>query len=499
MRTTIDLQLQEAAQKAIAEHLTDPDGPTAALVAIDPRNGAVRAMVGGANYRKSQFNLAAQSERQPGSAFKPFVLATALRQGISPATRFDSEPISINLGDRYWAPSNYNDVYLGSVDLETATEQSDNAVYAQLTQLVGAKNVARTAKRLGIQSRLEGFYSIGLGTESVNPLELARAYGAFANGGDRIDGAMLGNRPRVVETIEEDGHRRLNAPVAKRVLSEHEAETMNQILQKVVSSGTGTRAALPGRSVAGKTGTTENYGDAWFVGYTPQLVVAVWVGYPTTLKPMLTEFDGEAVSGGTIPAEIWKSFAEQALEGTPALSFPAPAWESVAAKLVVQRSGGLMLDNGICRTRREIVYYEGRGPTRVANCREDEVQVPDVVGETLADADARLTAQPLTTEVVYKPAKTLERAGVVVDQRPRRGYAGSFDKVIIVVTKPLHGVIPNVIGKSVEVATSRLERLQLEPSITWVDGKPAAVIEQKPKPGLAAAPGVKVEIVATRG
>ncbi len=499
VRTTIDLRLQDAAQKAIAKHLTDPEGPTAALVAIDPRDGAVRAMVGGANYRKSQFNLAAQSERQPGSAFKPFVLATALHEGISPATRFESKPISINLGDRYWAPANYNDVYLGSVDLETATEESDNAVYAQLTQVVGARNVARTAKRLGIQSPLKGFYSIGLGTESVNPLELARAFGAFANGGERIDGAMLGNRPRVIETITEGGHRRLNAPVGKRVLSEHEAETVNQILQKVVSSGTGVRAALPGRAVAGKTGTTENYGDAWFVGYTPQLVIAVWVGYPTTLQPMLTEYHGDAVSGGTIPAEIWKSFAARALEDAPAESFPTPAWVPVTAKLVVHRAGGLMLDNGICSTRTEIVYYDGRGPTRTANCRENEVQVPDVIGESLADADARLTSQPLTTEVVYKPAATLQQAGIVVDQRPRSGYASSFDKVIIVVTKPLHGVIPNVVGKSVEVAKTRLERLKLQPSITWVDGKPAAVLEQKPKAGLAAAPGVEVQLVVARG
>jgi penicillin-binding protein 1A len=497
--TTIDLDLQDAAREAIAATLEDPDGPSAALVAIDPRDGAVKAMVGGDNFRESQFNLAAQSERQPGSAFKPFVLATALRQGISPATHFESKPQQINLGDRYWVVSNYEDVYYGSVDVERATIESDNAVYAQLTQLVGARKVAETAERLGIQSRLQGFYSIGLGTESVNPLELARAYAAFANDGKRIDGAVLGNRPRVVEKIEVDGETKLNVPVGKQVLAPAEAATINSILQKVVSQGTGRRASLPGRPVAGKTGTTENYGDAWFVGYTPQLVVAVWVGYPTTLRPMLTEFDGEAVAGGTYPAEIWKAFAEKALEDVEPESFTPPPFRYVTPKLVVRRGDRLLLDNGICTTRREVVYFEGRGPTAKANCREDEVEVPNVIGQRLVEAEGRLNAQPLTAEVVYKPAETLQRAGVVVDQRPRRGYASAFDQIILVVTKPLHGVIPNVVGKSVDDARQRLERLKLEPEITWVDGKPGAVLEQKPKAGLAAGPGVKVELVVARG
>jgi penicillin-binding protein 1A len=499
VRTTIDLRLQEAARQAIAATLTDPEGPSAALVAIDPRDGAVKAMVGGDNFRESQFNLAVQGERQPGSAFKPFVLATALRQGISPATRFDSKPQQINLGDKYWVVSNYEDVYYGNVDLERATIESDNSVYAQLTQLVGARKVAETAKTLGIQSHLQGFYSIGLGTEAVNPLELARAYASFANDGKRVDGALLGNRPRVIEQIEEGSKTKLNAPVPKRVLAPAQAETVNAILQKVVSEGTGIRAALPDRPVAGKTGTTENYGDAWFVGYTPQLVVAVWVGYPTTLRPMLTEFEGHAVSGGTYPAEIWKAFAEKALEHEEPQSFPPPPYLPATAKLVTRRGTRLLLDNGICTTRREVVYFEGRGPTATANCRENEVEIPNVIGQRLDEAEAHLNDQPLTAEVVYKPAATLQRAGVVVDQRPKRGYASSFDQIILVVTKPLHGVIPNVVGKSADEARLKLERLRLRPEITWVDGQPAAVIKQTPKPGLAAAPGVKVELVVSRG
>ena len=325
VRTTIDLELQQTARDAISKWLTDADGPSAALVAIDPRDGAVRAMIGGNNYRKSQFNLAVQGVRQPGSSFKPFVLATALRQGISPATRFESEPQSIDLGDRDWVVGNYDDVYYGNVDLEKATVESDNAVYAQLTQLVGSKKVAETAKRLGIRSKLDGFYAIGLGAEAVTPLELARAYATIANGGERADGSIFGNRPRVIDEVTQEGRKRENRPREFKAMTPMQAGVVNTILQQAVRYGTGKRAYLPNRPVAGKTGTTENYGDAWFVGYTPQLVVAVWVGYPTTLKPMLTEFRGDAVTGGSFPALIWKSFMEKALEERGARGLPGAA------------------------------------------------------------------------------------------------------------------------------------------------------------------------------
>ncbi|MFL5944902.1 MAG: transglycosylase domain-containing protein, partial [Gaiellaceae bacterium] len=258
VRSTIDLDLQESAREAISKWLTQADGPSAALVAIDPRDGAVRAMVGGNNYRKSQFNLAVQGVRQPGSAFKPFVLATALREGISPATHFESAPQSIDLGDKDWVVGNYDDVYFGNIDLEQATIESDNSVYAQLTQLVGSKRVAETAKRLGIRSKLDGYYAIGLGAEAVTPLELARAYATLAHGGRRADGAIFGNRPRVIEEVTRNGRKHHNTPRAYEALSSTQAGIVNQILQKAVRYGTGKRAYLSDRPVAGKTGTTEN-------------------------------------------------------------------------------------------------------------------------------------------------------------------------------------------------------------------------------------------------
>ena len=498
VRSTIDLDLQQYARDAISKWLTNADGPSAALVAIDPRDGAVRAMIGGNNYRKSQFNLAVQGVRQPGSSFKPFVLATALRQGISPATHFDSEPQSIDLGDKYWVVGNYDDVYFGNIDLEKATIESDNSVYAQLTQLVGAKKVAETAKRLGIRSNLDGFYAIGLGAEAVTPLELARAYATLAHGGRRADGAIFGNRPRVIEEVTREGRKRHNTPRAYNALTSTQAGVVNQILQKAVRYGTGKRAYLPNHPVAGKTGTTENYGDAWFVGYTPQLAVAVWVGYPTKLKPMLTEFHGEPVTGGSFPALIWKSFMEKALRGQEPQGFPYPNTPYVAPKLVVRRGDRLMLDNGLCRARQEVVYFAGTGPSRTANCLEDEVQVPDVRRLTLAQAQARVEAQPLTPEFVYKPAEPLQQPGIIVDQDPRRGYRSSYDRIILIVTKATQGVIPNLVGRDIADARLRLKRLKLQPHITWVSGPSGIVVEQKTLPGLAAAPGVRVDLVVAR-
>ena len=177
--------------------------------------------------------------------------------------------------------NNYEGSYLGSIDLESATVHSDNAVYAQLTQLVGPKNVVGMARSAGIRSSLNDYFAIGLGAEAVNPLEMARAFSTFANGGMRIDGSIFGNRPRAVVKV----NAKENEPLPRPVLSEDKTALLNSILQKVVTQGTGRRAALPDRPVAGKTGTTENYGDAWFVGYTPQLAVAVWVGYPEGTAP----------------------------------------------------------------------------------------------------------------------------------------------------------------------------------------------------------------------
>ena len=504
VRTTIDLNVQRFARRAITKWLPDPKGPAAALVAIDPRDGSVLAMIGGNSYHKSQFNLAVQGERQPGSSFKPFVLATALKEGISPDTDFESGPIDIPFDNKVWAVHNYENEDLGRISLATATAVSDNTVFAQLTQLVGPVAVARTARRLGITSPLKSYFAIGLGAEAVNPLEMARAFSAFANGGGRVDGSVFGNRPRAIATIRNENGRLVdwNRGIRRQVLTENTAALVTSLLQGVIRSGTGKRAQLAdGRPVAGKTGTTENYGDAWFVGYTPQLVAAVWVGYPNRLRPMLTEYHGDSVAGGTFPALIWKSFMERAL---PYLhdepqDFPAVSLPYAVPKLVVLRNGRLELDNGNCRSTREILYFEGQQPARTADCKVNEVDVPRIVGDTVAEARSRLAAQPLTPAYVYEPAKPRQRLGVVLRQYPARGTLSSYDKVTLVLPKALHGAVPKVVGLPLARAEGRLGRLHLKWKVAGDARAAAKVLQQKPGPRTAAAPGLVVTLVVAAG
>jgi membrane peptidoglycan carboxypeptidase len=385
------------------------------------------------------------------------------------------------------------------MSLTTATIVSDNTVFAQLTQLVGPSNVAREAHLLGIQSKLPGYFAIGLGAIAVNPLEMARAYSTFANDGQRLDGRVLGNEPIAVDTIV-DAHGKLvgaNKPVAHQVLSQAATRTLNSILMGVVTSGTGTHAALPGRQVAGKTGTTENYGDAWFVGYTPQLVVAVWVGYPTKLVPMLREYHGKPVAGGTFPAEIWKAFAGAALTqlNDPPEYFPSAPQLYASPRTVAWRNGKLGLDNGYCRNTVQIVYFGSSGPGRTANCKPNEVDVPSVVGDSVAAARARLDLQPLTARLVFKPAKAKQKLGVVLAQFPAGGTLSSHERVLLVVAKPLHGVVPKVVGLTVAQARRRLGKSYAVRS----DLASGRVVTQDPPAGVAAAPGMAVRLGVRSG
>jgi penicillin-binding protein 1A len=501
VQTTIDLRLQKLARKAIESVLREPNGPSAALVAIRPRTGEVLAMYGGDNFRQSQFNLAVQGERQPGSSFKPFVLATALREGIAPSTVFASRPVSIFMGDRYWVVHNYENDYIGAANLVTATVQSDNSVYAQLTRLVGPGRVAATARAAGIVRHLNPYFAIGLGADPVSPLEMARAYSTFANQGYRVDGRIFGNRPRAIARVRNPAGKVVddNRPVLHPVLSRNDAALLTNILEGVIRSGTGRRAALPDRIAAGKTGTTENYGDAWFVGYTPQLATAVWVGYPNKLVPMLSQYHGDPVAGGTFPAEIWRAFTTLALDGTQPEAFPGYSLGYASSKRVTWRDGRLQLDNGYCKGVTSIAYFSGHGPSRTANCRPNEVDVPRVVGQPLAQAKARLAAQPLNANVVYKPAKARQRLDVVVDQFPRRGHLSSYDTVTLVLPKPLHGVIPNVVGLSLGRARAKLRAAGLVPNVPAEAGETARVVAQWPRPRVAAAPKLKVTLAVKGG
>jgi membrane peptidoglycan carboxypeptidase len=328
---------------------------------------------------------------------------------------------------------------------------------------------------------------------------LARAFSAFANGGRRIDGAAFGNRPRAISVVRNDAGRIVdnNLPRRRQVLSANTAALVTSLLEGVVRAGTGKRAQLSdGRPIAGKTGTTENYGDAWFVGYTPQLVTAVWVGYPNGLRPMLTEFHGDSVAGGTYPALVWKTFMQRALPylHEPPQDFPSLSLSYPVQRLVVQRHGQLELDNGNCHNPRLLLFLSDQRPPRTANCKVNEVDVPQVVGQTLAQAKARLAAQPLRPAYVYAPAKPLQKLDVVMRQYPAKGTLSSYDKVTLVLPKAQHGAVPKVVGLRLARAKARLQRYHLK----WkVDGHPsgaARVIAQSPRWGVAGKRGLVITL-----
>jgi penicillin-binding protein 1A len=307
--TTLDVALQSEAEAAITETIAR-DGAKAAisqgaLVALSP-DGAVRAMVGGRDYNESQFNRATQGQRQPGSAFKPFVYLAGLEAGLRPSDPFVDAPI--RLGN--WQPRDYTGHYQGEMSLAEGLAQSVNTIAVQVAQRAGIRNVVAVAHRLGISSDLAPEMSLALGTNEVNLLELVSAYAPFANGG-------AGVWPYgIAEIRDADGKvafRRTGSGVG-RVVSPEFAATMNEMLSGVISHGTGRSAALP-RPAAGKTGTTQDYRDAWFIGYTADLVAGVWLGNDDNTPT-------NKVTGGTLPAQTWRRFMLAATRAMPVRPLP---------------------------------------------------------------------------------------------------------------------------------------------------------------------------------
>jgi penicillin-binding protein 1A len=351
IQTTIDSRFQKAADDAIRAWLPYLGGPRASLVAIDNKTGEVRAMVGGDDYNTSPFNLATQGQRQPGSSFKPFVLAEAMKRGISPTSLWSSRKkvFDVPHSTEKFTVENYDNAYAGVTTLADATVHSDNSVFAEVGIKTGTKRIAKLARRMGIRTPISHNWAMTLGglKQGVTPLDMAHAYETFARKGKLTYGTLspgsLGkHRPvpgpvgiRAI-THKEDGKLRAielpngdaarNKVKTRRVLDEGIANSVDTILQGVVKNGTGKRAMLDPRiPVAGKTGTTENYGDAWFVGFTPEYTVAVWVGYPKKFQPMKTEFQGEPVAGGTFPAGIWKTFMQSVIKIDPPPELKEPA------------------------------------------------------------------------------------------------------------------------------------------------------------------------------
>jgi penicillin-binding protein 1A len=305
VHTTLEPKLQEGARLSVAR-IIDRYGKRdraheAAVVMMKP-DGAVTALLGGADYQSSVYNRAVQAHRQPGSAFKPFVYLAALESGISPWDERDDEAVDIN----GYQPQNFGNEYYGTLTLADALAHSVNTITVNLAQEVGMPNVIATARRVGITSPMEPVPSLALGTDEVTPLELTSAYAAFANGGLRV-------HPYFVIEVDDSGGRvlyRRTAPNPERVIDHAVDRDLVAMLWNVVATGTGGRAALGGREVAGKTGTTQNSQDAWFVGFTTDYVTGVWMGNDDNTPT-------RGVTGGSLPAEIWRSAMLTAERGLP--------------------------------------------------------------------------------------------------------------------------------------------------------------------------------------
>ena len=327
IKTTLDLELQRAAEQAVNNYLAYPEGPTAALVAIENSTGEVRAMVGGRNYDQSPFNLATEGERQPGSSFKAFDLAAALEDGISPYSEWTSKQKEFIVpntgGHERFVVHNDEGNYTGENTLIGATAFSDNSIYAEVGLKVGTHRIALLAHRMGITTPLSTNPAMTIGglTVGVTPLDMAHAYETIAHGGQRVSGTLaeagapVGIQEVVAgsQSLPDGAHSERNRVTTKPVLPPEVAATETSMLETVIQYGTG-RAAAIGQFAAGKTGTTSNYGDAWFVGWDSKYTVAVWVGYPNKLIPMTSDFDGGPVLGGTYPALIWHDFMMSALQ-----------------------------------------------------------------------------------------------------------------------------------------------------------------------------------------
>jgi len=328
--TTLDGDVQLAAQKALREGLNeirlrvrkksrtpprDAQGEVeGALLAMDPRTGMVRALVGGYDFYQSQFNRALQAKRQPGSAFKPIIYSAALEAGYSELSIVPDAPLVFRMAPgKFWRPQNYDNRFVGPVTLRSALAHSLNSVAVRLAQRVGLERVIQQARKLGIESPLEKNLSLALGSASVSLLEMVRAFGVFAGGGNLAEPLfILKVTDRYGNVLEE------SEPTSKAVLSPEIAYVLTDMLKNVVQSGTARAAAKLGPNVAGKTGTTSDFRDGWFIGYTPKFIAGVWVGYDDH-RPL-----GDKETGANTALPIWLNFMSGAGQGNSAAEFPVP-------------------------------------------------------------------------------------------------------------------------------------------------------------------------------
>jgi penicillin-binding protein 1A len=516
--TTIDLDLQAAAEEAVNGVLSQPDDPSGAMTVIDPRTGHIKAMVGGRDFfaqprddRHAKLNLATggSTGRQAGSSFKPFALVTALEQGLSPETRYAggssialSDPVCRNSPTDPWVVSNYEGSAYGSLTLEEATVRSVNVVYAQVIRDVDPRRVVETAKRMGVASRLRPLCSAVLGANEVNTLEMASAYGTLATLGTRV-------RPVAIERIEDAGGGVLFEanPAEDLVVSPGVAWQTTEILQEVVDRGTGVAARLPDRPVAGKTGTAQLWRDAWFVGYIPQLVAAVWVGFPEGQISMVPPRTRIRVTGGSFPAQIWRSFMLAATEGMPVEEWAKPEAGFVTVAVDVTRN--CVANEHTPEENIEVLEYVAGAQPRTPCpllAQPEAGAVPSVVGMGVDAATDVLEGAgfAVSRTTAFDPAYEV---GTVIGQSPAAGTeAGPGTRVEIVVATDAPPIeqVPGVLGMTQPKATDALEDAGFAVSILIAPAfdkkvKPGSVLAQTPGGGQERPLGSTVTITVNPG
>ncbi len=500
--TTLDPKMQESAELAWKKYLPSPRDPDVSLVAIDPKTGAVKAMVGGKDYSKQKLNIATQGPRQPGSAFKPFTLTAALMNGVSPDDGFDaSSPQTIKIpGNRPWVVHNSSgESGSGSMSLRRGTAWSVNVVYAGLVAKIGVDKVIDAARMLGITADLNENPAITLGglKTGVTPFEMASAYSTLANNGQR-------NEPYGVERIDlPNGQTVYKHKVEPRqAVDAAVAYLVTDVLRGVINGGTGTRARI-GRPAAGKTGTTQDYCDAWFCGYTPDLAAAVWVGHKDSRIPM-RHVHGIKVMGGTFPAQIWSTFMKRALKNIPEHDFPDAPRGSLTYISLCDESNRVAGE--FCPKVSKHVFVRKYKPKNLKVCDiHKPIPVPNLIGMTQAEAIKALTDLKLGSSVVSKPSDT--PAGQVFEQNPAENTEVKEGTIVeLSVSSGLinneqqpgqDATVPNVVGLTSDQAQHELEgsgflvtgeyRLSEQPAGT--------VIGQRPPAGYVTQPGSLITLV----
>jgi membrane peptidoglycan carboxypeptidase len=325
--TTLDASMQKSAEEAVKYGLQLAKGMHAnvhqgALVAMEPQSGKILAMVGGADYKVSKFNRAWQAKRQPGSAFKPFVYITAIKKGYSMDSTVSDSPVCYPSVPKDYCPHNYDNKHWGAMTFCNALIQSRNIPAVRVGHLVGPKSIVETAMEMGLEGPFQANLSISLGTSEVTPLEMAIAFSSIANGGYRVE-------PVAIERVTDDAGTVIyekNYGRPKRVLDDNVIARIVPCMEGVIKRGTGRRADI-GRPAAGKTGTTSDYKDAWFIGFTPQLTAVTWMGNDNNTPLQIFangKPTGKGIAGGTIPAPMWKYFMDRALKDKEVVDFNLP-------------------------------------------------------------------------------------------------------------------------------------------------------------------------------